>query len=121
MEQDQILKTVSAVVAEFGHAKYLSQGQVGDNTQQTATLEVCLAIMSDEQGTGLESDLRAKIVAEIEKYTEQGFLRTYNEVPQFLVLVTEQPTYTYRDPAACPANGKTLYSVSVGLPFTLAI
>ncbi|QZE59468.1 hypothetical protein MPK66_gp224 [Erwinia phage pEa_SNUABM_2] len=120
MEQLDLLRVVNEIVSEFGRSHYLAQGSVGTNTEHYATYETLISVMADSTGSFHEADLRAKIAAQIDEYRVVGFTRTYNEQVKEFVLKLTDPVFTYRDPQECPANGKVLYSVSIGFPFVAA-
>lgn len=117
MEQIELLRVVKEILSEYGKVEFLSQGHVGVNTEHRATYETLITVTSDSETAFPEADFRAKIAAQIDEYRVVGFKRTYNEQTREFVLQLTDPVFTYRDPLACPANGKTLYSVSVGFPF----
>ena len=120
MEHEQLLALVKDVVSEFGDAIYLDRGQVGHNSESNATLETLFSVKSDAAGTTLAQDLRAKIAEHLEKLKAEGMTRKYNDNTQHLVLVTESPTFAYRDPMANEILNGVLYSFSIGYPLILA-
>lgn len=117
MKQIELLAVVDGIVGEFGRSQHLTQGSVGLNNEHYATYETLITVTADNTGAFPEADLRAKIAAQIDEYRVVGFQRTYNEQTKQFVLQLTDPVFTYRDPQECPANGKTLYSVSIGFPF----
>lgn len=116
MEQTELLSTVREIICEYGKVEFLTQGQVGVNTEHRATYETLITVVSDSDTTFPEADFRAKLAAQIAEYRAVGFKRTYNEQTREFVLQLD-PIFTYRDPSVLDANGKTLYSISVGFPF----
>ena len=116
MEHEQLLALVKDVVSEFGDVTYLDRGQVGHNSESNATLETLFSVRSDVAGTTLAQDLRAKIAEHLEKLGTDGMTRNYNGNTQHLSVVTESPTFTYRDPMANEIPNGVLYSFSIGYP-----
>lgn len=120
MEHEQLLSLVKDVVSEFGTPVYLDRGQVGENSQTYSTMETLVSVRSDEQGTTLLQDLKAKIADYLELLRTDGATRTYDGAVQILAPVTENPKFTYRDPMVNEIPNGFLYSVSIGFPMVVA-
>lgn len=120
MEHEQLLSLVKDVVSEFGTPVYLDRGQVGENSITYSTMETLISVRSDEQGTTLLQDLKAKIADYLELLRTDGATRTYDGAIQLLAPVTQAPKFTYRDPSVDEIPNGVLYSVSIGFPMFVA-
>ena len=120
MEHEQLLSLVKNVVSEFGTPVYLDRGQVGENSRTYATIETLINVRSDEQGTTLLQDLKAKIAEYVELLRTEGATRSVDGQIQRLVPVTQAPKFTYRDPSVNEIPNGVLYSVSIGFPAYVA-
>lgn len=120
MEHEQLLALVKDVVSEFGTPVYLDRGQVGENSRTYATIETLINVRSDDQGTTLLQDLKAKIAEYVELLRTEGATRSIDGAVQRLTLVTQAPKFTYRDPSVNEIPNGVLYSVSIGFPAYVA-
>lgn len=111
-----VVEIITSVLKENGQVLFVDHTEIAPNSDTVATIENLIDVTTDDAGENYEEIFRTKFNALMEEYR-----KTLNDDPdQNPKLKTNNPVFTYREPAVLEVpNKRLLVSISIGFPFVV--